>query len=236
MIQVNGINESGGGIALYLKTFPDECPYCFSKIFPRALYSYILGENASVFFACTNTTCQQCFVGKYTSAGNNQYDFICLLKASLQSRVFDEIINEKFYNFVSIYKEAYSAEQQGLLQICGVGYRKALEFLIKDYLIEAKPEDREKILKKALGNCINEDIEDNNIKEVAKRATWLGNDETHYVREWGDKDLKDLKNVIDLVVYWIEYMIRTKQLVIDMPEKKKVVPEAKHKKEYLPKV
>jgi len=227
MIQVNAINESGGGVAVYLRTSPDECPYCFSKIFPKALYAYIIEHSVTVFFACTNTSCQQCFVGKYMDAGSNQYNYICLLKANLKTREFDEIINERFKNFVSIYKESYSAEQQGLLQICGVGYRKALEFLIKDYLIELKPNDKGKILKKGLGNCINEDIEDSNIKEVAKRATWLGNDETHYVREWGDKDLQDLKKVIDLVVYWIEYMVRTKQLVEDMPEKKKVNPEVK---------
>ena len=45
---------------------------------------------------------------------------------------------------------------------------------------------------------------DRNIKEVTKRATWLGNDEAHYERRWLDKDLSDLKRLIDLVLYWIQ--------------------------------
>jgi len=71
------------------------------------------------------------------------------------------------------------------MEICGVGYRKSLEFLIKDYLIGRAPEGEgqaaavEAIKKKFLGTCIKEDIEDANIKLVAQRATWLGNDETH---------------------------------------------------------
>ena len=36
-------------------------------------------------------------------------------------------------------------------------------------------------------------IDDSNIKNVAKRAVWLGNDETHYIRKWEDKDLSFLK-------------------------------------------
>lgn len=43
---------------------------------------------------------------------------------------------------------------------------------------------------------------------MAERATWLGNDETHYVRKWENKDLKDLKNLIDLTVYFISMSLK----------------------------
>lgn len=71
-------------------------------------------------------------------------------------------------------------------QICGVGYRKALEFLIKDYLIsgESGEERKEAIKNKFLGNCIQYDVVNEQIKIVAQRAVWLGNDETHYTRIW----------------------------------------------------
>ena len=64
-------------------------------------------------------------------------------------------------------------------------------------------------------------MEDARIKEVAKRAAWLGNDETHYVRIWEEKDVSDLKQLINLTVRWIENEIETRQLLENMPDSKK---------------
>lgn len=103
--------------------------------------------------------------------------------------------------------------------ICGTGYRKSLEFLIKDYLISITPEDQhETIRNKFLNNCIRDNISNINIKTVASRAVWLGNDETHYTRKWEDKDINDLKSIIELTLHWIESEIRTQKLLEDMPE------------------
>ena len=102
--------------------------------------------------------------------------------------------------------------------MCGVGYRKALEFLIKDYLIRKHPKDEAAIKAKPLGRCIDDDVEDPKTKAVAKRATWLGNDETHYRRLWLDKDLSDLKRLIELVLYWIEAEHLTEEAFQSMPD------------------
>lgn len=73
-----------------------------------------------------------------------------------------------------------------------------VEFLIKDYTIKKHPEKEDEIRKALLGKCIQNYISVTKIKECAKRATWIGNDETHYVRKWKDKDVKDLKILIQL--------------------------------------
>jgi len=123
--------------------------------------------------------------------------------------------------FVTIYGQSDSAEQEALTEICGVGYRKALEFLIKDYLIEKHSDKADEIKKKFLGRCIEEYVTEVRVKEVAKRAVWLGNDETHYVRLWEGKDLKDLKDLINLTVLWIDMEKKTEQLKASMPEPSK---------------
>ena len=94
-------------------------------------------------------------------------------------------------------------------QIAGVGYRKALEFLVKDYCSSKSPEDAEAIKKTMLGPCIDRFVSDENIKDCAKLATWLGNDETHYIRRWEDKDINDLKALIELTASWIQTSIKT---------------------------
>jgi hypothetical protein len=132
---------------------------------------------------------------------------------------FAECIQEVSPKFCEIYDQAHKAEGFSLLQVCGVGYRKALEFLIKDYLIKKHPEDEAAIKAKPLGRCIDDDVEDPKTKAVAKRATWLGNDETHYQRLWIDKDLSDLKTLITLVLYWIEAEHLTEEALTSMPAK-----------------
>ena len=101
-------------------------------------------------------------------------------------------------------------------QVAGMGYRKSLEFLVKDFLITQRPTDEENIKKTMLGACINNYVDDPRIKSVASRATWLGNDETHYVRKWIDKDIEDLKILIKLSVNWIENVLLTEKYTKDM--------------------
>src|SRR3712207_6141464 len=116
--------------------------------------------------------------------------------------IFSPIIKTLSPIFYEIYNQAYKAQQLELTQICGPGYRKALEFLIKDYIMSKLDEgQRDSIKKKLLAQCINDNIENTQIQEVAKRATWLGNDETHYLKEWLDKDISDLVQTIDLTIY-----------------------------------
>src|SRR5699024_2819467 len=114
-----------------------------------------------------------------------------------------------------IYNEAFHAEQTGLSLISGIGYRKALEFLVKDYLIYLEPDDESKILEKQLTPCINM-LDNHNIKEIARRASWLGNDEAHYMRKWEDKDINDLKKLIELTVYFISMDISAKKYLKEM--------------------
>jgi hypothetical protein len=126
-------------------------------------------------------------------------------------------------DFCAIYDEAHKAEQLGLSLICGPGYRKSLEFLIKDYLISLQTEDESKrdIAHSPLMGVINKYVSDKRMLTTAQRATWLGNDETHYVRKWEDKELQDMKNLIKLTCYWIQSEHLTSEAVANMPEGKK---------------
>jgi hypothetical protein len=124
---------------------------------------------------------------------------------------FGETITNTSPSFVGIYNQAAAAEATKLDQVAGMGYRKSLEFLIKDFLIKQRPDDAENIKKTMLGPCINNYVEDPRIKSVASRATWLGNDETHYVRKFVDRDVEDMKRLVKLTVNWIENVLLTEE-------------------------
>jgi hypothetical protein len=132
-----------------------------------------------------------------------------------------EVIRSISAKFVEIYKEAIEAKDAGLKQICGPGYRKAFEFLIKDYAKEklSDEETRQKVGRTFAGTVVEKYIADARIQSVAKRALWLGNDETHYLREWTDHDIEDLISLIRLTIHWIEIEHLSNKYVENMPEK-----------------
>ena len=210
MSQVSVITPSG--LSQTVSQYAIECPYCHSKVNPN--YLCIDGGN-NIYASCPNAMCNKHFV--LSQDIGNRF-VIVEPNASPKKKEFSEIINSISPQFISIYNQAYYAEQMRLDQICGVGYRKALEFLIKDYLISEETDEqiKESIKKKFLSNCIQDNVQSDNIKNVAKRAVWLGNDETHYVRVWADKDVNNLKQLIDLTVRWIENEVETERVLQEM--------------------
>jgi len=54
---------------------------------------------------------------------------------------------------------------------------------------------------------------------MAERAVWLGNDEAHYIRKWEDKDLADLKKLMEIVIHFIDMEILLVSYLKDMGKK-----------------
>jgi hypothetical protein len=201
---------------------PNTCPYCHKSIVPLVLTGQINDggdfgvPTMETFLACPNIDCRRTFIAYYNFYDEWQFNGE-IAGGRMKGKDISESIVEISPSFSKIYNQAFIAEQIGLNEICGVGYRKAMEFLIKDYAKSKNPNDHENIEKKMLGPCINEYVTDARIQNVAKRAVWLGNDETHYIRKWESKDLEDLKKLVELTIHWIEMEILTNSLETDMP-------------------
>lgn len=195
-----------------IKIYSIKCPCCGTQIVPN--YLCLHHGSGVLFCSCPVTGCGGFFLAELLGDG-----LVFMQNHPLSKEVFSEIINEVSPLFGKIYNEAYGAEQMSLMEVCGVGYRKALEFLIKDYVMQGMDEHTaEKIKKLPLAKCIDDYVDDEMVKAVAKRAVWLGNDETHYVRKWEDKDVQDLKGLIRLTILWIEKIKETERLLAEMPE------------------
>lgn len=210
------INTSTGSYQFF--ELPDECPFCHNSILPNVISGYKGKDDLELFMSCPKSSCRKSFIGYYKHGNGNWYYDNRTSIGKVIKKEFNKSINEISPSFVDIYNQAYFTEQNDLLEICGVGYRKALEFLIKDYALLKNEKDTEKILKMRLANCIKEYVADDRIKKVAKRAVWLGNDETHYVRKWETKSLQDLKKLIELTLHWIEMEKLTEEFESEMPD------------------
>lgn len=214
------VNTSVYGVDQY----PDQCPCCHHALTPGFIASIIDDDGLviEVAFRCPRHQCSRMFIAVFERApmqGGRYSDHFCLRSTFPRNPVAPSIPDEVAKvspQFVEIYTQASKAEAFNLCEVAGVGYRKALEYLIKDYCVTKSPDKEEDVKKRPLGQVVDVYVDNENIKQCAKRAVWLGNDETHYVRTWIDKDIKDLKLLIKLTVGWIEQAIITEMLIEDM--------------------
>ncbi|PNW25263.1 hypothetical protein [Formosa algae] len=144
-ILVNGNRE----IYAYLYEFPNECPHCHKHIIPEYKSDYMNGEQYTIYVTliCPNAKCDKPFIAQYGRENHTEYNYEKIVKYSVITEKFSSEIIEISPKFQKIYNEAFFAEQNNLFEVCGVAYRKALEFLLKDYLIGIYP-DKEQSMKK----------------------------------------------------------------------------------------
>lgn len=219
MIGIAASEYDGQQKTLNIDKYPDSCPFCHRDITPRNLgNAFYQDREVQLVLLCPNRSCQKVFIAYYSLFHKDSTWHLHRSSSGFRKTIeLPDAIKEVSPSFVTIYQQSSIAEQEGLSEVCGVGYRKSLEFLVKDYAIRKHPAELDEIKKKFLGSCIKEYVSDQRIKTVAERATWLGNDETHYVRKWGTKDVNDLKALIRITMLWIEMEVETEKIEAEMP-------------------
>ena len=222
---MDAATPDGNSAKAYPKTMPDFCPVCnrtgtmarHGEAFIRYEDEWEHKKVLQLTFRCPRHKCGALFLAEYDYSGftghsrDPSWDLHRVYPDLPSEPKIQECVTEISPSFAGLYYQALRADFHGLKDVYGMALRKAFEFLIKDYCISKSPEDAEKIKKEFLGNVIKNRVSDPNIKICAERATWLGNDETHYERRWSGHDVKDLHTLVRLTLNWIanEYLTQT---------------------------
>ena len=221
---------------IVVQTLPDKCPFCHQGIEPTFIqgfmhdndYPSIRTVQVQTIFQCPIRQCQRFFIVDYVQRNENwrdhsnpPFEINDILPFRYLRKKFPDVLEKISPLFCKVFNETACAEAFKLLNVAGPGYGKALEFLIKDYLSAKNPDQSESIKAKLVSILIKDYIQDENIKKCAERATWLRNDETHYIRKWENHNIEDLKRLIELTANWIENNLITQEYLNKMPEGKK---------------
>jgi hypothetical protein len=228
-MQMAGEDESGSRTTFYVAQLPDRCAICKKGGQPTVTAWYLSRKNGRIYgvFRCPNNDCRGMYLGVYVMHFSG-----ASISGSLQTLALHQFVRELEFpadiralspTFCKIFHQSLVAEENGLDQICGAGFRKALEFLVKDFLIKHQynqnPKEQNQIEGLFLAKAIKDHIKEEHVKQCAARATWLGNDETHYVRIWTNKDIQDLKALIRIVLNFIDMKIQADRYIGAMDEK-----------------
>lgn len=207
--------------------FPNTCPHCKRLTNFTFINSNYNKQTRTVeaVIRCDYPNCNGFILVYYHQ--DRTYAHLKFTEPPLYKEIdLPDFAEEVSFNFVSIFKQAIEAKARGLDQIAGAGFRKSCEFLVKDYAkslisetdADEKLKQEQLIEKKFVGKVVEEFITDPRVQKVAKRAFWLGNDESHYLRKWTDKDINDLITLIKLTLDWIEIERLSSKYEDEMPE------------------
>lgn len=210
-VNIQPINGEHSIKTIYLN-LPNKCPHCETAISVTPSSSFYIPNKynpslltiGSVFFC---PYCEQFFFAEILVPNvpyQEEASAFAIYPPSRSTTTFSEGISKLSPRFVEIFNQAEVAESNNLYEICGSGYRRALEFLVKDFIINQNPDHEDNVKKEKLGDCISNYIDNLHIKSLAKASAWIGNDETHYVRKHEDYGLKEMKIFVMAMVSYID--------------------------------
>ena len=203
------------------------CPICHQSGRPDLIGGFIFNNpehegDQRIFVILQCMSCYQPFVASYISTDYiGSYRLVGAYPKSPTPISFDDTIKKISNSFIEIYSQAHQAEESGLDELAGMGYRKSLEFLVKDYLIYHDASQADEIKQLPLSACIKK-IDSPNLQVLARGASWIGNDETHYVRLNPDYNIEHLKLFIQSLIGLITHecaIASAKELVCPHSEK-----------------
>ena len=183
---------------------PDECPICHHAVEPIYVTHHPKRDwddkPLYIVFACPRARCGQVFIGYYGArvAPHRQSQYPPLLgclPSVPKTPDVPESVAAVSPRFVDIYTQAEAARSFKLDEVAGGAYRKALEVLVKDYLVITNTRGEDAVNKMTLADAIAA-LPDEVMKNMSRFTNLLGSDETHYYRKWENKDIDDVKKYL----------------------------------------
>lgn len=200
---------------------PSICPRCGRDLVPAPISFECLSHVYAYYNYAAIVCCPQCKGAIYLDirvperrdCAHSGEVVNCF--PSIQIYDLPKGIDKLYPDFCRIYYQAAISEARGLSEICGMGYRKALECLVKQYAINAFPDYTDAINKETLMQTIIR-IDNPRIQALAKASVWLGNDQTHLQIKHPEYTVADIKAFIKALCYHIlmeEEVSRAQELI-----------------------
>lgn len=169
---------------------PTICPHCNVACHFDEIYGYQKQGRSAVLMICPNC-------GHYIIVETYMYRSQTYPIPKFKFDLNNELLKLS-PRFVEIYCQSMQAKLNGQNELVGMGLRKALEFLLFDYLKSQSIDFNEHT---TLSQAINK--LDKSFKATAQVASWIGNDSTHYFIKNQDLDIDCLIKYVKTIAYHI---------------------------------
>jgi len=213
---------------------PNICPHC--HIVNKPKHIWIINSidtdnkhNLITAWKCSSDSCDKIFLVNHKFEGNEFVfdrflnglpkgpDWPKPIKDLKNGLSQDDELQES--KFIKTYLQSLVAENNGLDEIAGMGYRKAIEYLVKDWAIQENQDKKEEIEKSWLGVVI-QNYYTGDLKAILERATWLGNDQAHYKKIFEEYNISDMKELIDLIMVELDRQFKMNHYIENIQKRK----------------
>lgn len=190
---------------------PATCPHCGIGVDAPFVRKCVFETEAGALLmaaTCKCTSCQRYFFFTCLHDGKSAPS-VCIWPNS-DSPYSNDNLSAISPRFIDIYNQALRSESRGDIDIAAIGYRTALEILVKDYAINELGLDADEVSKQSLCNAIGEYLKQEDLVKTADVVRIFGNDYVHYKEKYPDKDFHILKSYMIIFMRLVdtEYMIK----------------------------
>lgn len=191
---------------------PATCPYCNMGTDATYEQKYIASFNGNTLLiaTCKCTACGKMFLFVCEKDDKQIAKNVCIYPEVSVKPFVNKHLAAISERFIDIYNQALEAEFAGHFDLAAIGFRTALEILIKDYAINILKEPEASVTSKKLCPAIGEYLHQEEMVKTADVVRILGNDYTHYKRKYPEHDFALLKKYMEIFLSQIEiqYMIK----------------------------
>lgn len=180
---------------------PMSCPYCgvhTDAIATDAQYFYLSGNKRALVVAYQCTRCKKQFLAIYIRE-DKQLTLNTIIPIAENDEVH-EGLKEVSPEFERIHQQAYRAELRGDIDLAAIGYRTALEVLVKDFAIKVLGEKEEEVARKKLAQAIEDYSGSVELMSTSDVVRMLSNDYTHYLKKYENISFETLKHYYNVTI------------------------------------
>lgn len=185
---------------------PATCPFCGygtdATLKNQSYYSFNGGYL--LLAVCECTACHKNFFFACERTKDDLAKTACVYPAEAITPYSNDSLSAISERFIDMYNQALAAEFNGSIDLAAVGYRSALEILLKDYAIKELGETEESVANQKLYNAISKYLKQDELLKTADVIRILGNDYTHYKRKHPEHDFALLKKYMQIFLSQIE--------------------------------
>lgn len=212
-VQYKLLDDKRGALNIAYADTIIRCPFCGMKTSCDFIsQGYGVSYDHHLFFINQCGECGSFFLSQHYNRDPN-IDFVTTFPNAIYKNEFPKGVEDFSPSFIEIYQQSMTAKLANLTEIVGLGLRKALEYLISDYITN--------VLKLPLANTLENRIKQIDITNVNVNATlarWIGNDNTHTQKKHPEFTIDDMIQSIQIVVYYLHAEYISKNLLNIIPQ------------------
>jgi endogenous inhibitor of DNA gyrase (YacG/DUF329 family) len=210
----------------FVLKIPSRCPHCGKYVQFNIVSSYKYDNEVAITLRCPYCS-KISFTNGNKFESRNQYggsNFTCDCKPLYPPMKFKNEfpikIQELSPKFVTIYEQAMQAKLDGYNEICGMGFRKAAEQLVYDYLLNFQKENEAKLNKNRFIDNLR--LLDNEHAKISANVVRIaGNSEVHLLKDM-NFNIDDMIKCINILVQFLNLNLEVKEYSDKTPENKKL--------------